>query len=257
MSANDCGRGGRYVGDEIKALLNDAQILGITIKEEQIRKFREYEKILEEWNRKINLVSFKDKKELYRSHFLDSLWCVKGGEFNQVSRVIDVGSGAGFPGIPLKICFPYIQMFLLEAQRKRSIFLQETIKELKIKDCFVLNCRAEDLAHDREYRESFKYAVVRAVASLPVILELTLPFLEIGGRVIALKGRDAENEVGSAEYACQLLGGQLLDIVPYKVREEEGRNVVIYKKIKETPSCYPRRSGIPQKRPLGIGKRSL
>lgn len=239
------------------ALLNGAQILGIKLDEEKIRKFGEYERILDEWNRKINLVSFKEKNELYRSHFLDSLWCVKGGDFNQVIKVIDVGSGAGFPGIPLKICFPGIHMYLLETQRKRCMVLKEIIKEIEIDDCYVLNGRAEDLAHEEEYRGSFKYAVVRAVASLPVILELTLPFINIKGRVIALKGRDAENEVRSAEYACQILGGQLLDLVPYKVRDEERRYVVIYEKIKETPSGYPRRSGIPQKRPLGINKRSL
>ncbi len=235
---------------EIKVLEQGAKRLGILLDEEKCRKFCEYAMLIQEWNKRMNLVSFREMEDLYRSHFLDSLWCMKGIDFHYGMKMIDIGSGSGFPGIPLKICFPGINMVLLEAQKKRCIFLLEAIEKLKLGRCLVINGRAEEMAHAKIYREAFDCVAIRALSRIPVLLELGLPFLKTGGRLVALKGRDVDKEIESSRYACLILGGELVAKIPYKLRNGERRHVVVYQKIKETPHLFPRRPGIPQKKPL-------
>ncbi|HHW40180.1 MAG TPA: 16S rRNA (guanine(527)-N(7))-methyltransferase RsmG [Syntrophomonadaceae bacterium] len=235
---------------KIKILEQGAEKLGILIDEEKCRKFCEYAMLIKDWNKRMNLVSFREMEDLYRSHFLDSLWCMKGIDFHNGMKMIDIGSGAGFPGIPLKICFPGIELVLIEAQKKRCLFLKETIEKLNLDRCLVINGRAEEMAHAGIYREAFDCAAVRALSRLPVLLELGLPFLKTGGRLVALKGRDVDIEIESSRYACMILGGELVAKIPYKLKDWERRHVVVYQKIKETPYRFPRRPGIPQKKPL-------
>ncbi|MGB9793307.1 MAG: 16S rRNA (guanine(527)-N(7))-methyltransferase RsmG, partial [Thermacetogeniaceae bacterium] len=156
---------------EVMALVDGAKSIGINMDEEKIEMFLQYERILEEWSERINLVRFRDREELYRSHFLDSLCCAKGAELCEGVRFIDIGSGAGFPGIPLKICFPETTVYLLESQKKKCMFLEAVVEKLGLKECFVVNKRAEVYARE-EGRSSFDVVVSRAVASVAVLLEL-------------------------------------------------------------------------------------
>lgn len=239
---------------EMEVLMEGARILGILLDEEKQKQFVKYALLIEEWNKRVNLVRFQERIDLFRSHFLDSLWCSMGCELDNSLKLLDIGSGAGFPGIPLKICFPGINLVLLEAQKKRCIFLEKIVENLKLERCSVINSRAEEIAHDEKYRDAFDCVVIRALSRLPVLLELGLPFLTIGGKLVALKGRVVDMEIELSRYACRMLGGELSAIIPYKLRDEEERHVVVYKKIKETPHRYPRRPGIPQKKPLVIEK---
>jgi len=231
-------------------LVDGARELGIILDEEKQKQFEKYALLIEKWNKRINLVRFHERVELFRSHFLDSLWCSKGCEFNRGPKLFDLGSGAGFPGIPLKICFPGIHLVLLEAQRKRCLFLREAVENLGLDNCSVIQGRAEEIAYEEKYRGVFDCVVVRALSSLPVLLELGLPFLAPGGKLVALKGRNVEKEIESSQHACDLIGGEFIASMPYKLREENGRHVVVYRKIGETPHHYPRRPGIPEKKPL-------
>lgn len=231
------------------ALLEGARSLGIAIDREKMEKFLEYERLLEEWNAKLNLVRYKGRMELYTAHFLDSLWCAGVAGFPAGAKVLDLGSGAGLPGIPLKICFPEASVYLLESQKKKCLFLEAAVEKLGLKGCFVVNRRAEIYARD-EKRGFFDVVVSRAVASLAVLLELALPLLSEGGRMVALKGRDIEEEVRDAEHACEVLGGRLVEVVPYSVAGADRRHAVAYEKVGATPEEYPRRPGMPQKRPL-------
>lgn len=236
--------------DELMILIKGAGELGIEIDEKKVRQFRIYQQLLEKWNRRINLMRYGSSEELYRSHFLDSLWCSAPGFFKRGALAVDIGSGAGLPGIPLKICFPGVDMHLLESQQKRVGFLNQVIGELELDGCQVIAGRAESIGRSEEYRGYYDIAVSRAVASLPVLVELSLPLLKRCGVMVALKGRKAEEEIKQAEYAIEKLGGELLGTWKYHFEGEEGRSVVVVKKVMETPDEFPRREGIPEKRPL-------
>ncbi|NPV29393.1 MAG: 16S rRNA (guanine(527)-N(7))-methyltransferase RsmG [Firmicutes bacterium] len=244
------------VDQELEVLAAGARELGIVLGPEQQDQFRRYAELLLEWNKKTNLVRIKSLAELFRNHFLDSLWCAAGCAFRDGHRLLDLGSGAGFPGIPLKISFPGVRVFLLEAQRKRCAFLQEVCRALELDACTVLAGRAEDLGRLPGLRAAFDRVVVRALARLPVILELGLPFLLPGGLLVALKGRDVERELEEARAALEVLGGEVARVIPYRFPGEVGRHVVTVRKVAPTPDGYPRRAGIPARRPLcGGGKK--
>jgi 16S rRNA (guanine527-N7)-methyltransferase len=181
---------------------------------------------------------------------LDSLWCSSVIDLKEAAPLLDLGSGAGLPGIPLKICFPEASLSLLESQQKRCLFLKEAISRLELEDCEVLNGRAEDLAHERNYREKFGCVTSRALAQMSTLAELALPFVAQDGHLVALKGSAAEEEIVKASYALDLMGGVVERVITYHFPGEKGRNVVSVKKIKPTPENYPRRPGIPTKRPL-------
>ena len=212
-------------------------------------KFDKYLELLQEWNNKINLTAITDKDGIELKHFYDSLTISEYIKSN--SSLIDVGTGAGFPGIPLKIKDESIKLTLLDSLNKRLLFLEEVEKELKLENVENVHGRAEDIGQDKKYREKFDYATSRAVARLSVLVEYLLPFVKLGGYCICMKGPNIEEELKDAEKAIKILGGEIEKIDNFKLENDENeRNIIIIKKIKNTPKQYPRKAGIPTKEPI-------
>lgn len=235
----------------MKKLLNGAKKLGIDLSAEQLECFGLYFQELIEWNKKVNLTHITEYTEVIAKHFLDSLSVVLVRHPQASDCVIDVGSGAGFPGLPLKITFPWLNLVLLEATAKKVNFLQYITQKLGLSDVLILTGRAETIAHQAEYREKFDIVLSRAVAELPATVELTLPFCRIGGCFIAQKKGDITEELQQSTNAIIKLGGKLRTVKAIKLEElPDNRQLVIIDKISGTPPSYPRRPGMPEKRPL-------
>lgn len=226
---------------------------------DQLRAFATYYQELVVWNKRVNLTTITEPAEVQLRHFLDSLTTLlafpDSGDLvatcSTRRSVIDVGAGAGFPGVPLRIACPSLSVTLLEATSKKVAFLRHLIEVLGLQDVSIIGGRAEEIAHLPRYRESFDIVVARAVARLPVLVELCLPFTAIGGRFIAMKSGDVEPEVAGSERAIGTLGGVLREIRPVALRVLPHRpRLVIIDKISPTPLQFPRRPGIPNKRPL-------
>ena len=229
--------------------LND--FLGISLSSKQKSLFERYLDLLLEWNNKISLTSITDKKEIWFKHFLDSLTCLRIIKPSHPVSVADIGTGAGFPGIPLKIVIPDIDLLLIESVEKKSDFCRVVIEKLELDQVVVLNTRAEAVGSDGGYREKFDWVVSRAVASLPVLAEYQLPLVKQGGSALAMKGDISENEIRSSESAFNTLGGHLEKIDTFELPENYGKRTLIQIKKKEkTPERYPRRIGVPSKKPL-------
>lgn len=211
--------------------------------------FDKYLELLQEWNNKINLTAITEKEEIELKHFYDSLTI--SGYIKSNSTLIDVGTGAGFPGIPLKIKDKSIKLTLLDSLNKRLLFLQEVENELKLDNVENVHGRAEDIGQDKKYREKFDYATSRAVARLSVLVEYLLPFVKVGGYCICMKGPNIEEELKDAEKAIKVLGGEIEKIDNFKLENDDNeRNIIIIKKVKNTPKQYPRKAGIPTKEPI-------
>ncbi len=238
----------------IQTLIKGVEELGLHLSPEQIKKFEAYYRELSEWNKRVNLTSVTGYEEVQITHFLDSLTVISGFPpvpRDRQTRIIDVGTGAGFPGIPLRIVLPEIRLFLLEATAKKAEFLRHTISELELDNVEIVGGRAEEVAHNASYRESFEIVVSRALAPLNVLVELTLPFCVVGGRLIAQKKGDISREIDQASGAVDVLGGEIMEIRDIEMEElNDDRRLVIIEKVKATPSKYPRRPGIPAKRPI-------
>ncbi len=236
---------------EILAL--GAAQLGLALTPRQLDQFEAYNHELALWNQRVNLTSITRYPEVQSRHFVDSLTvCLAfpGGMAQQL-RIVDVGTGAGFPGLPLKLVFPDIQLSLVESVGKKARFLEHLVATLGLAGVEVHTARAEELAHRPELRETFDLAVSRGVASVPVLLEYTLPFCCLGGRVALLKHGGIEDELSGATPALDLLGGRLEKVHPVRVTGlAGGRVVVAFEKVYSTPAKYPRRPGMPAKRPL-------
>ena len=230
-------------------LASGAHDLGIDLSPDQIDRFSRYADRLIEWNARFNLTAITEPREIVIKHFLDSLSAARS--VPPAARVIDVGAGAGFPGLPIKIARPAVSLTLLEATRKKCEFLRAMIDELHLTNMLVVNARAEDAAHNPAHRESYDVAIARAVAELPTLIEYLLPFVRIGGVAVAQKAKEAVNDVQHAEFAMTTLGGRLRDIISVRVPElNEARYLVVIEKTAATPGKYPRRAGMPAKRPL-------
>jgi 16S rRNA (guanine527-N7)-methyltransferase len=236
-------------------LVAGARELGIPITDQHVAAFETCHDELLEWNLRFNLTAITDRQGVLVRHFLDSLSCLKALPASQLAagaRVIDVGSGAGFPGLPLKIVCPEMRLTLLEATRKKVSFLEHIVGVLGLNDVAVVHGRAEELGHDPAHREAYDWAVARAVADMPTLAEYLLPLVRVGGGVLAQKGKDAPAEVQQAEKAIMSLGGRVRQLVTVELRGlAETRYLVMVDKVAATPKGYPRRPGVPKKRPLG------
>lgn len=221
----------------------------LLVDETTAEKLEVYEKLLTEWNKKINLTAITDPDEIVIKHFYDSLLVLKNADIPENSSIIDVGTGAGFPGMVLKIVRPDLNVTLLDGLNKRLVFLGEVAKQLQL-DCNIVHSRAEDAAKKAEYREKFDFAFARAVAKLNVISEYCIPFLRIGGKFIALKGPGASEEVAAAGNAVKLLGGGSIITKTDYLPDKSERNLCIIKKISQTSPEYPRNSAKISKKPL-------
>ncbi|HEU65374.1 MAG TPA: 16S rRNA (guanine(527)-N(7))-methyltransferase RsmG [Chloroflexi bacterium] len=239
----------------MKKLIEGAGKLGIELNARQVKQFELYYQELIEWNKKINLTAITDYSSVQVKHFLDSLTItlvlpekeVKRPDFN----IIDIGTGAGFPGVPLKILFPQPKLVLIEPTTKKTSFLNYITHKLELENVKILNSRAEEAAHLPLYREQFALVLSRAVASLPTLVELTLPFCRIGGKLVAQKKGEIDQEINRAEKAITNLGGKLDQMKKIELGEfSDVRYLVIIAKIFPTPGKYPRRSGIPERRPI-------
>jgi 16S rRNA (guanine527-N7)-methyltransferase len=228
--------------------------LGLNLTDIQIEQFELYYRELAEWNKKINLTNITDYEDVQVKHFLDSLTVIKAippGNSLADKSVIDIGTGAGLPGIPLKIVFPDIKLVLLEATAKKVKFLEFIVNKLGLDRVEIVTGRAEDAAHDMQYREKFDLVLSRAVASLPTLVELTLPFCRVSGSFVAQKKGEIESETELASRAISLMGGRLREIITIDLDYlDEKRFLVVIDKVEPTPDKYPRRSGVPAKRPI-------
>lgn len=233
-------------------ILNDGcRQLGISLTEEQTEQFMLYYEKLIEVNRVMNLTAITEFEDVMRKHFLDSLTLVKAADIKNVKRVLDLGTGAGFPGIPLKIAFPDTEFVLLDSLNKRVKFLHDIIELCRLKKIQAVHGRAEELAGKKEYRESFDLCVSRAVANLSSLSEYCLPYVEKGGLFVSYKSGNIQEELEAAGYAIQILGGRIKDTVKFKLPGSDmDRSLVVIEKIRETPARYPRRAGIPSREPL-------
>ena len=240
----------------MQRLIDGAQALGIHLTGSQQAAFQLYYEELVAWNAKFNLTAITGYEQVQIRHFLDSLSCLLADEVREAlscpnPHVIDIGAGAGFPGIPLKIICPNIHLTLVESTGKKVRFLEHIVARLGLSRVSALNTRAEELAHSPDHRERYDLALARAVADLPVLVEYTLPFCRIGGCVIAQKGESGAAEAWSAERSISLLGGELRQVMALELAGlPEDRSLVIIGKVSPTPAKYPRRTGIPSKRPL-------
>jgi len=228
----------------------EKKIEDFNLNSESAKELEEYKDILLEWNQKMNLTAITKSDEVDIKHFLDSLSLFKTDYLNSSQSVIDIGTGAGFPGIVLKVYNKNLKVTLLDSLNKRILFLNEVIDKLNLKDIETIHGRAEELGRKPEYREAFDVATSRAVANLSTLLEYDLPFVKVGGYLIAMKGPEYEVELEKASKAIEVLGGKLEEVVKIDLPEEITHYLIVIKKIKSTPFKYPRAGGKPKNKPL-------
>lgn len=230
-------------------LKNGMREIGIDLTEKQIKQFFFYMELLIEWNKKMNLTAIVEPKEIILKHFIDSATIVK--EIGKNDRIIDVGTGAGFPGIPLKIIKSDIEIVLLDSLNKRIKFLEEVIRQLKLEKIKAIHCRAEEAGKNKEYRESFDIVVSRAVANMNVLSEYTIPFIKIGGKGIYMKGAEIKEELENSKKAIEILGGKIEKVEEFcLLKTNMKRNNVIIHKKQTTCGKYPRKPGEAKKNPI-------
>jgi len=238
----------------MEPLIRGARELGIALSDHHLTAFETCYDELVAWNQRFNLTAITDWKGVLIRHFLDSLSCLKAipqGELAAGARVIDVGTGAGYPGIPLKIVCPGMRLTLLEATQKKVTFLEHLIDRLGLEHVQAIHARSEQLGHDLAHRERYDWALARAVAKMPTLAEYLLPLTRVGGAMLAQKGEDAAAEVHGADKAIGTLGGEVRQLVPVELRGlAETRYLVVVDKVAPSPQKYPRRPGMPKKRPL-------
>ncbi|MBI4785844.1 MAG: 16S rRNA (guanine(527)-N(7))-methyltransferase RsmG [Chloroflexi bacterium] len=229
-------------------LVHTARAFGLQLDAGQLAAFEQYYRELNAWNTRVNLTAITEREQVIVKHFLDSLSVAP--QVHSAITLIDIGAGAGFPGVPLKIALPHLRVTLLEATRKKAEFLKHLIAQFELSNTIAVQARAEDLARDAAHREQYDCAVARAVAELATLLEYSLPFVKVGGIFIAQKGNKVEDEIRRAERALTVLGGRVREIVPVQLPGLELRHLVVVEKTARTPSTYPRRAGIPERKPI-------
>jgi len=238
----------------VEPLIIGAQEIGVALSDQHVAALEVCYDELVAWNERFNLTAITDWKGVLIRHFLDSLSCLQAIPQNELAagaRVIDVGTGAGYPGIPLKIVCPGMRLTLLEATHKKVMFLEHLIDRLGMDDVVAIHARSEELGRDVVHRESYDWSIARAVAKMPTLAEYLLPLARVGGAILAQKGEDAAAQVQEADEAIATLGGEVRQLVPVELRGlAETRYLVVIDKVAPSPEKYPRRPGMPKKRPL-------
>ena len=230
-------------------MIDYGEEINIVFTEEELQKFYKYMQLLIEWNEKINLTAIVEPEEIILKHFIDSLTILK--YIDKDKTLIDIGTGAGFPGIPVKIMRPDIEVTLLDSLNKRIYFLEEVINQLGLKNIETVHARIEEYGKNREYRESYDIATSRAVANLTTLSEYMLPMVKVGGISICMKGSEIEEEFSKSQRAIDILGGKIQKVDTFTLQKnDKKRNVSIIEKKKPTPSKFPRKPGTPSKEPL-------
>lgn len=236
-------------------LRKKSEMLGILLEQQQIDQFHKYYEMLVEKNKVMNLTAITEKEEVIDKHFIDSIALKKAMDVTKPLKILDLGTGAGFPGIPLKIAYPNLTITLLDSLNKRIKFLQEVIDALSLTSIHAIHGRAEDYAKQEAYREQFDLCVSRAVANLATLSEYCLPYVKQGGCFISYKSGSVSEELEQSERAIQQLGGKVKEVVSFVLPETDiERTFVVIEKIKQTPKKYPRKAGLPSKEPIGIIK---
>jgi 16S rRNA (guanine527-N7)-methyltransferase len=234
-----------------KLIREAQQLFGVNLSAKQVTLLSAYESELLEWNQKFNLTAIREVEAIRTKHFLDSFSCVQAWGANPPTSLIDVGTGAGFPGLALKILYPDMRLTLIESVGKKADFCRHVSKALALENVEVLGARAEDVGQMPTHREKYEWAVGRAVAAMPVLAEYLLPLVEVGGGMLAQKGEHGPLETQAAEKALRILGGRLRQLVKVTLPGvADERYLVIVDKIAATPSGYPRRAGVPAQKPL-------
>lgn len=232
-------------------LKDKASQMGIVLDDGQIAKFEKYYEMLIEKNKVMNLTAITEKEEVIEKHFVDSLAFVKSGYQGEKKKLLDLGTGAGFPGIPLKIAFPELEIVLLDSLNKRVKFLNEVIEELGLEKITAIHGRAEDYAKQKEYREAFDFVVSRAVANLAVLVEYCIPYVKEGGFFCPYKSGDIKDEINQAGKAVKILGGEIEEVIPFEIPGTDMRRTILkIQKKKATPKRFPRKAGLPSKEPI-------
>jgi 16S rRNA (guanine527-N7)-methyltransferase len=236
----------------MEKLVQEAKTLfNIHLTGRQVTELIKYEKELLEWNQKFNLTAIRDAESIRTKHFLDSFSCVLAWRVSPPNQLIDVGTGAGFPGLPIKILYPNLKLTLVESVGKKAMFCQHIVNVLGLEHVEVIQSRAEDLGQDPQHREKYDWAVARAVANLNVLSEYLIPLVKVGGIMLAQKGESGPAEAQSAEKTMELLGGKLRQLLPVNLPGvADDRYLVLVEKVATTPPKYPRKPGIPAKQPL-------
>lgn len=229
--------------------IHELEQIHVELSEKQLEQFRVYFEMLVEKNKVMNLTGITEWDEVLEKHFLDSISLIRAVDLNKELTVMDMGTGAGFPGLPLKIAFPSLKVTLADSLNKRVLFLQEVIDALELTGIEAIHGRAEDLARDKKYREQFELSVSRAVANLSTLSEYCLPFVKIGGQFISYKSGECDEEVAASKSAVFLLGGKISSVVKFELGES-GRSFIVIDKVKGTSKEYPRKAGTPSKKPL-------
>ncbi|MCH1626782.1 16S rRNA (guanine(527)-N(7))-methyltransferase RsmG [Ferdinandcohnia quinoae] len=236
---------------DITQFTNMLEEKGITLSSYQLNQFEKYYQLLVEWNEKMNLTAITEKPEVYLKHFFDSISAGFFYDFNKTLSICDVGAGAGFPSIPLKICFPNLHISIVDSLQKRITFLEELSKQLQLENVTFYHDRAETFGQKKEVRESFDLVMARAVARLSVLSELCLPLVKVNGTFIAMKASSVNEEIKDGQKAIQILGGEVKDVHHFSLPiENSDRNIVIIHKNKITPKKYPRKPGTPNRTPI-------
>lgn len=224
---------------------------GIELSPTQIAQFRKYFELLVEWNEKMNLTAITEEKEVYLKHFYDSISAAFYYDFTKVTTVCDVGAGAGFPSLPIKICYPHLEVTIVDSLNKRITFLNHLSEELGFQNTNFVHARAEEFGQNKKYRETFDVVTARAVARLSVLSELCVPLVKQGGQFVALKAAAGQEELKDATQAIKLLGTILVDSHEFTLPiEESERTLYVFDKVKNTPKKYPRKPGTPNKTPI-------
>lgn len=235
----------------VNLLKKKMEEIHVELDDRKIEQFHRFYELLIEWNKVMNLTGITEYEEIVEKHFVDSLSIVKVLDLNKVDKILDIGTGAGFPGIPLKIVFPHLNMVLLDSLNKRIRFLDEVIRESGFSGIYTIHGRAEEFARKEEYREQFDVCVSRAVANLSTLAEYCLPYVKQGGIFVSYKSGNIDDEIAESKRAVQLLGGNIADVVKFQLPGTDiNRSFVKVEKVRNTSGKYPRKSGMPAKEPL-------